>query len=217
MAKTTTVAAPVDTSAGSATYKLAVQYRSALDPRLPAGTIDDLAIDLTTLGAAPLPATPPAAPPGTAAPPPPTLAEAMTEATTWITAIHAAIAATKPKAAVRKAYGLSRKPVKEPKDVVATGQIIVTQATANPTEALSLGVVPADVTALSSALGAVKAAEIVVKGSSGGGATAKERRAAEVRMHEAVVRISGAGVLAFATNPAVRAEFAALAPPKKKA
>jgi hypothetical protein len=33
-------------------------------------------------------------------------------------------------------------------------------------------------------------------------------------MHDAVARISGAGVLAFATNAAVRAEFAALKPMK---
>ena len=46
------------------------------------------------------------------------------------------------------------------------------------------------------------------------GVTSKERRAAETRIHEAVARISGAGVLAFATNPAVRAEFAALKPMK---
>jgi hypothetical protein len=45
--------------------------------------------------------------------------------------------------------------------------------------------------------------------------TAKERHAAEVRMHEAVARIAGVGALAFATNATVRAQFAALKVKKK--
>jgi hypothetical protein len=60
----------------------------------------------------------------------------------------------------------------------------------------------------------VKAAEAVAKAKGGKvGTTAKELRAAEVRMHEATRRIAGAGVLAFAMSPAVRAQFEAL---KKK-
>ncbi len=116
---------------------------------------------------------------------------------------------------MRKAYRVSSKAATAPKFVVADGTAIVTRAQADPTEALSLGILPADVTALAAALAAVQAAEIVVKGSTGGAATGKERHAAEVRMHDAAARISGAGALAFATNAAVRAEFAALAVKKK--
>jgi len=129
----------------------------------------------------------------------------------------AAVAGAKAKSAVRKAYGITRKAATEPRAVLAAGALIATRAQAEPTEALSLGILPADVTALSAALAAVTAAEVVAKGSTGGAATAKERQAAEVRMHEAVARIAGAGALAFATNAAVRAEFAALVVKKKKA
>jgi hypothetical protein len=75
---------------------------------------------------------------------------------------------------------------------------------------------PADVAALAQALTDVTAAETRAMGTSGGagGTTGKERHTAEARMHDAAARISGAGVLAFATNPAVRAEFAALEPMK---
>jgi hypothetical protein len=218
MAKTKTPA-PIDTTLGTAAYDLAVNYATALDPRLPAGMIATLGADLTTLGAAPAalaPANPPAAPAAPAVTPP-TLAEAVASATALITAIHAAILGAKPKAAVRKAYRVSTKAAKAPKFVIEDGTAIVTEAQADPTGALALGILPGDVTALAAAIAAVQAAEVVVKGATGGGATGKERHAAEVRMHEAVARIAGAGALAFATNAAVRAQFAALAVKKKKA
>jgi hypothetical protein len=214
--------APVDTSAGTTALNLANQYNAAVGPRLPAGMLDTLAADLTTLGAILAPATPAAPPPAPGTPavppaPPPTLAEAVATLAILLTAVHASIEGSKAKAAIRKAYAVSSKAVKEPARVLAAAQTVVTRADQSPTEALSLGILPADVAALSAAIAALTAAEVVVKGSKGGGATAKERQAAEVRMHEAVARISGAGVLAFATNAPVRAEFAALAVKKKKA
>ena len=45
--------APVDTTLGTQAYALVVQYAAALDPRLPAGTVANLAAALTTLGAGP--------------------------------------------------------------------------------------------------------------------------------------------------------------------
>ncbi len=97
------------------------------------------------------------------------------------------------------------------------GEKILTQAQADPSQALTLGILPADTTALSQALAAVTAAEAVAKSAGGTtGATAKQLHAAEVSMHEAVARIAGAGALAFATNAAVRAQFEALKPTKKK-
>jgi hypothetical protein len=60
------------------------------------------------------------------------------------------------------------------------------------------------------------AAESAAKGTHGTGtATAKELHAAEVRMHEAVARIAGAGILAFAGNASVRSAFEAIKPKKK--
>jgi hypothetical protein len=111
---------------------------------------------------------------------------------------------------VRKTYRVSGSaPGQQVKGLVARGEKIVTQAHANPTEALSLGILPSDVMAIAQTLTELKAAEAFAKGK-WGQPTRKEKRAAEVRMLEAVTRISGAGVMAFATNPEVREEFAAL-------
>lgn len=205
-----TTPAPIDTTAGTAAYALAVQYEAALDPRLPAGTLANLAADLTTLGAAPAPTTPPPAPTGPAPTPPPTLAQAMALTVSLVSGIRESVAGAKPAPAVRKAYGASsRTPTKEATAVFDDGTKIVARAQGNPAEALSLGILPGDVTALSQALAALGAAEKAAKGAQAG-VTAKARRAAETRMHEAVARIAGVGALAFATNAAVRAQFTAL-------
>src|SRR5262249_24039402 len=143
----------------------------------------------------------------------PSLAEAMATAVTLISAIHEALRSLQGKPSVRKLYGVSGKtPTQKAKAVIASGEKIVSRAQANPTEALSLGILPADVAALIEALATLTEAEALAKGKSGqgGATTGKERRAAEVRMREAVARISGAGILSFATNAEVRAEFAAL-------
>ena len=222
MAKKTTTPAPIDTTGGTRAYALAIQYRPQVEPRLPAGMIDNLAADLTTLGAPPAAAQPAATTtPATAIPaaPAPTLAEATTAAASLVSAVHASIAGAKAKHAVRKEYGVSsRGPATEPRAVVAAAQKIVARATANPSEALGLGILPADVTALQAAVAALTTAETAARGSSAttAGTTAAARRAAETGMHEATARISGAGALAFAQNAAVRAEFEALKVKKKK-
>jgi hypothetical protein len=113
-------------------------------------------------------------------------------------------------ASVRKAYGVSgAAPGREAEALIARGEKIITKARANPTEALSLGILPSDVLAIAQALTDLKAAEAFAKGK-WGQPTTKEKHAAEARMHDAVERISGAGILAFATNAAVREEFTAL-------
>jgi hypothetical protein len=218
MAKKTKAPAGPDTSAGSKAYALAIQYRPQVEPRLPAGTIDNLAADLTTLGAPPAPATPATPPPATPAPAPPTLAEALATAANLVSAIHEAILGAKAKQDVRKEYGVSgRGAPTEPKAVLAAGQKIVARATENPSEALGLGILPADVTALQEAIAALTAAEAAAgaKGGKANGTTGAQRRAAESRMHEATARIAGAGALAFAQNATVRAEFEALKAKKK--
>src|SRR6185437_15504241 len=108
MAKKKAANAPVDTSGGQAAYALAIQHRAVLDPRLPAGTIDDLAIDLTTLGAPPAPSATPA-PGAPAAPAAPSLADALHSTEALVSAIHEAVLAAKPKPDVRKAYGAGSK------------------------------------------------------------------------------------------------------------
>jgi hypothetical protein len=210
-------AAPIDTSAGSAAYALAVLHQAELTPRIPAGTVSDLAADLTLLGASPNPPAPPAPGAGPAPPAPPTLAELVADAVALTSAVHDAIHGANATPAVRKAYGVSSKvATKEPKAVIAEAEKILAQAQANPTEALALGILPADTTALGQTLSDLKASEAATKTKGGvAGVTAKERRAAETRMHEATARIAGAGILAFAKDAVVRATFEAIKPKKK--
>lgn len=208
-------ATPIDTSAGQAAYALAVPHRAALDPRLPAGMIDTLGADLETLGVV-LPAAP--GPAGTPAPAPaaPSLPVAVEKLFNQVSAIHEAVAGAKATPAVRKAYGAGSKAQgKEVKPLLAAADKIVTEATASPSEALALGILPADVAALTQAVADVNAAEASAAAAGTKGPTAKERRAAETRMHEATARIAGAGALAFAQDAATRAKFEALKPKKK--
>jgi hypothetical protein len=217
MAKTRKKApAVIDTSAGTAAYKLGVLHKAEVEPRLPAGTLATLAADLALLGADPNPAPPPAPAAEPPAPPPPTPAQVLADAVALITAIHDAIHGARATAAVRKAYGVSsRAATKEPKAVIADGEAILAQAQANPTEAVSLGILPADTEALAQALKDLAAAEEAAKAkSSKSGITAKDLRAAETRMHEAVARIAGAGILAFARSQVIRADFEAIKPKK---
>jgi hypothetical protein len=215
MAKSKKTATPIDTTAGQAAYALAVPHRALLDPRLPAGTIDTLGTDLQTLGAV-LPASPAPAAAAAPVPAPPSLPAAVEKLANQVSAIHAAVAGAKAAPAVRKAYGVGSKALgKEVKPLLAAAEKIVTQATASPSEALALGILPADVTALQQDIADVSTAEASAAAAGATGPTAKEKRAAETRVHEATARIAGAGALAFSQDAATRAKFAALVPKKK--
>jgi len=226
----------VDTTAGKTAYSLATTYSTELAPRLPADLVSTLAADLKTLGVVldPAPAGAvnqtsssgqilgapqigehkPAVP--APSPPPPPFAEAMAKALGWITAVRAALHGAGAKAALRRAYGVSGSRVPKDADaVVATGEKIVERAKANPSEALACGILPDDVTALVTAMAELTAAEEAAKATSGAGLTGKETRVVAARIGEAVARIGGAGVLAFANNTAVRAEFEPLLPARK--
>jgi hypothetical protein len=204
----------IDTTPGEQAYALAIEHRVLLDPRLPPGTIDGLKADLHTLGVSP---TPQPAAPAEPSPQAPSLAEALAVAANLVTAIHATVLGARAKPAVRKAYGAASKAVdSNVKHVLAAADKIAAQATGNPSEALALGILPADITALRAAESDLSAAEAAARGNGGqAGATKKEKHAAAARMLETASRIAGAGALAFAKNAAVRAQFEALKPKKK--
>jgi len=204
------VAAPVDTSLGQKAYALALAHRADLDPRLPSGTIDTLGADLTTLGAGPAAAPPPAATPT------PSLPDAVAKAESLVSAVHTAVLESKAKPAVRKAYGASSKSAGvDAKRVLAAAQKIITAASADASGALALGILPADVTALGQAEQVLQAALAAAGPSGKTGPSATLKRAAATRMHAAIARIAGAGVLAFAQNASIRADFEALRVKKK--
>lgn len=213
MAKSAGNLATIDTTTAEQAYALAIEHRAQLDPRLPAGTIDGLGADLHTLGVSP---TPQLSTPAEPSPQPPTLADALKTAANLVTAIHATVLGAKAKPAVRKAYGAASKAVEnDVKRVLAAAELIAAQATANPSEALALGILPADITALRAAEADLTAAEKAAHGNGGqAGATKKEKHAAATRMVETVARIAGVGALSFAQNAPVRAQFEALTPKK---
>ena len=214
MAKSPGNLATTDTSAGEQAYALAIEHRAQLDPRLPSGTIDSLGADLHTLGVSP---TPQLSAPAVPSQQPPSLAEALAVAANLVTAIHATVLGAKAKPAVRKAYGAASKAVENNvKRVLAAAEMIAAQATGNPSGALALGILPADIAALRAAESDLAAAEKAAHGSGGqAGATKKEQHAAATRMLETVARIAGVGALSFAQNAPVRAQFEALKPKKK--
>jgi hypothetical protein len=194
---------------GGAAYALAVANQAVVAPRMPAGTINGLAADLTLLGAAPAAAPAAAAAGGAGAAVTPTLSDALAKALKLLSAAHEAVKRGKPKAGVRKAWGVTEGGKGDDvKRVEAAMEKVVERATAEPGEALGFGILAGDVAVMQGALADLKAAEAT---HAAGGLTRKEKSAAEGRVRTAIERIAGAGVMAFALDgTGVRASFEAL-------
>ena len=101
--------------------------------------------------------------------------------------------------------------------VLAAANKIVARATAQPSEALALGILPADIVALQQAIlraqrGGDGRARHLGHGQDHAGRSSAPRPRVWIK---AVVTIAGAGTLAFALVPATRALFEALRPKKK--
>jgi hypothetical protein len=197
------------TQLGLKAYSLAATYTVELTPRLAAGLLTTLQSNLTSLGVV-VPAAIEAkggAKQATAA-----QGTALEAAYQSVTAVRLAVGRMMPTADVRKAYGVGTKTSpKVVKDVVAALQTIVDRATANPAEALTFGILPADVTAYTAQIAALKAADQAQEAARAGAPLAtKERNSTARQILAAVDSIVGAGVLQFANNPTVRANFEAL-------
>ncbi len=177
--------------------------------RLVATLATDLASDLTTMGAI-VPGTQGAkhdAAQSTAA-----QASALEVGHNMITAVRTSVARARPGRSVALAYGVGVRinPVLV-KDVVNGLQKIVNRATANATEAASFGILPADVTAFTSQLAAIKLADQQQEQARAQAPqTTKQRNATMRRILFAVDRIAGAGMIQFANDATTRAEFEAL-------
>jgi hypothetical protein len=126
-----------------------------------------------------------------------------------VTAVHAAVAGAGATQAIRRAYGVPREgtALDAPGTRAAAGKILQ-RAAAEPAEALSLGILAADVASLDQAMKALTAA--APEAGPPRRPTLAQKRTAAARMHAMVARIAGAGVLAFAGEPETRTAFAAL-------
>lgn len=97
------------------------------------------------------------------------------------------------------------------KDVTAAIQKILARVTAEPAEAAAFDLVPADVDALHAALTAIrKADEAQEIARATAPLTTAQRNATARRLLAGIKKIAGAGMRAFADDPAVYANFEAL-------
>lgn len=129
-----------------------------------------------------------------------------------VTAARGAVKNHQPAQDISLAYGVGSKTNRGVvKEVSAAAQKIVDRATAHPAEAQGFGIISDDVNAITAALAALKAADQAQEAARAGAPlTTKERNSTARRIIAATKKISGAGVLAFATNATLRASFEAL-------
>lgn len=206
---------------GGDTYALLIEFRSVMEPRMPAGAIDGLGTDLGTIGGVV---------PNTIAARTEKKAATQTERVTakeiglHVLSIRALIQDTYSDKAVLKAWGVGQKmDNKVTKQVLAAGTVIVNRFAAAPQEGRDAGVTDEDIATLTQQLSSLQGADSSQgeKGRSSKEATAV-RDATLVRIENTSQTAGLRGRQAFLNNPSVRARFEALlapygAKPKKKA
>jgi hypothetical protein len=206
------------TQAGEKAHKLVSKHRAVIEPRLEAGLIDGLRADLDGLGGQVA---------GTTAAQSNSQAATATQNTKLsdahdvLSGIRHAVQKSNAKADVRRAYGLGAKlNASVVSSVQANGKVVIDRARLNPTEARGLGILDADINTLEALLLALKEADAnQEKTRAAAPLTTGDRNAAGNRIIEAVRSISAKGVLEFARDPKLRAQFGALddGPAVKKA
>jgi hypothetical protein len=194
---------------GIKAQSLANQYQVELGARIPPTVVPELTADLAALGTVV-----PAAITAKHGSMQHTAAQNVALATCYalVTAARTAVKNHQPAADVSLAYGVGSKTNRGVvKEVSAAAQKIVDRATAQPAEAQGFGIIDADVSAIKAALTALQTADQAQEAARAGAPlTTKERNTTARRIIAATKKISGAGVLAFATNATLRATFEAL-------
>lgn len=197
------------TQVGLKALGLAQAHQAEIDPRLPAGLLPGLVTDLTALGVVV-----PAAAQARAEVKVATQARgaAVGRGVDCVTAVRRAVRDAGAPPDVRHAYGVGMSLDKRrPNALKTVVGLIVGRLDEHPEDAPAFGIVQADidaVRALHTGVDAVSTAQAQKRASAP--QTTKERNRTANRILAAVKRIRGAGVLAFAQDPVVRGEFAAL-------
>ena len=199
----------VITQLGLTAYQLTQQYSTQLAGRLNAALVPTLQTDLGSLDVV-IPAVKGAHADSKQS----TTAQndALSTGYDYVTAIRHAVGRKQPDASIKKAYGVGAKTNKLiVKDVVNALQGIVARASGNAAEAQGFGITTDDVTIYTAQIAAIKAADQSQETARANAPlSTKQRNIVLRRILSAVDSISGAGVLAFATNPTVRTSFEAL-------
>jgi hypothetical protein len=197
------------TQVGIKARELVTEYQQQLSPRLDPALLTTLTADLGLLGAV-VPAAKGAKEDSVQATA--HQSSALEQGHRMVTAVRAAVGRTRPGRNVSLAYGVGTKTSKNVvKDVKNALQKIIDRASDNPEEAASFGILPADVKAYTDQIAAIDAADQAQEHARARAPlSTKVRNATARRILEAVDRIAGAGMIAFATSPTERASFEAL-------
>ena len=128
-----------------------------------------------------------------------------------VSGAHSAVRGMSGDREVRLAYGVGTTVPLLVKNVRAALQRVIDRATANPTEAVGFGISPTDITSFNVAIAAIVAADTTQEAARAAAPTAtKARNITARRLLASVHLIAGAGMRAFASDPTIRAQFAAL-------
>jgi hypothetical protein len=203
---------------GLKAHALAIAHRPLLEPRLPVDTIENLSSDLTALGAL-VPGAKQVKEESKAATS--SQNDALSKGHALISAIRANVLRRKVAPGIRKGYGVgTRWNPRLVKDIASAGQQIVERASDNAAEAQGLGILPKDIEALKGCLlvlGTLDQEQEIKRATSPGSTKSRNSTAREIL--KAVDHIIGAGILEFAEDKTLRAEFQALigaGSPRKK-
>lgn len=197
-------------------FQLATKYAPQLTPRLPQGHVEWLAAQLQALGAAV-----PQQKTGKLGAQVASSAQdvAAQELLDLISAMRTSVkenslANAKDKKAC--AVGVLLR-ASSPKGLVAAADTILAYAAQSQARVQLLGLLPADFTRLQALRNAAASADAAEDQARSGSKRGTQTRDATVKnVTDAVKRIGGAGTLAFADKPAIRAEFAALLAPTSR-
>jgi hypothetical protein len=185
---------------GIRAHALALAHRSALEPRLPKGLLEDLPVDLNSLG--PLVAG--------AQVSPSSHDSALEKVHARCVAFRHAVAKSDLPKSVRKGWGLGkRRDAHVVADVLFEADVILARADFAPHEAREAGILASDLDALRTDREAAARAEETHEPAPAEPKT-RSRDDAAWRVIRAANRIAAAGVLEYATSRAERAPFDAL-------
>lgn len=204
------------TQLGLDALKLSTTHAAKLDPRLPSGLRDLLRTQLTTLtGAVPAQKTAKT----TAAVASAAQGDAMERTLAQLSAMRLAVRENHTATATdKKLFGVGlRVSAGSPKQVLAAAASVVAAGRANAQRAAALGLLATDFDALEQLRAAAASADNAEDVARNVAPVSTKARNAAVRGLKASVKlIAGAGALAFAHEPLVRAEFEALLEGPKK-
>jgi hypothetical protein len=202
------------TQIGLKTVNLALAHKDAIEVRLP-GAINSLILNLDAVGVV-VPGALQARNEARAA----TVAQnAMVEkGYSLVQAVRETIRTSGAPKEVQRAYGVGQKTASDRVAAVKAALLQITgRASSEPEEAATFGIIAEDVAAMTALVNSLMGSNSTQeKKRADAPLTTKERNRTGHRILQTVTLIVGAGRIAFANDPDIRASFEALAPKRKR-